>query len=182
MTRTTALNTGLDAFLDWAETERKTVLPPRPADAVLTLLALHGADRRSGVPEPTPELVRRVLAEDLPLLLWASPDETDAVPSVLAALADRVRDAGRLNAKRHARVLAAVDDAAPVFVRALGDPRNLTWPRWYASLLRADGVDADDPEAVRAWLAALAAAPHAERPALPEPLHRSDVTAATYAA
>lgn len=182
MTRTTALNTGLDAFLDWAETERKTVLPPRPADAVLTLLALHGADRRAGVPEPTPELVRRVLAEDLPLLLWASPDETDAVPSVLTALTDRVRDAGRLNAKRHARVLAAVDDAVPVFVRALGDPRNLTWPRWYASLLRADGVDADDPEAVRAWLAALAAAPHAERPALPEPLHRSDVTAATFAA
>ncbi|MDI9882842.1 hypothetical protein QMZ92_00095 [Streptomyces sp. HNM0645] len=182
MTRTTALNTGLDAFLTWAETERKTALPPRPADAVLTLLALHGADRRAGVPEPTPELVRRVLVEDLPLLLWASPDEAAAVPSVLTALADRVRDAGRLNAKRHARVLTAAGDAVPEFVRALGDPRNLTWPRWYASLLRADGVEADDPEAVRAWLAALDSAPHAERPGLPEPLHRSDVTAATFAA
>jgi hypothetical protein len=182
VTRTTALNTGLDAFLAWAETERKTALPPRPADAVLTLLALHGADRRAGVPEPTPELVRRVLVEDLPLLLWASPDEAAAVPSVLTALADRVRDAGRLNAKRHARVLTALDDVVPVFVRALGDARNLTWPRWYASLLRAQGVPADDADAVRGWLAALDAAPHAERPRLPEPLHRSDVTAATFAA
>ncbi|WP_173265209.1 hypothetical protein [Streptomyces pacificus] len=182
MTRTTVLNTGLDAFLAWAESERGTVLPPRPADAVLTLLALHGADRRAGVPEPTPDLVRRVLAEDLPLLLWASPDEAAALPSVLTALADRVRAAGRLNAKRHARVLAAVEEAVPVFTEAHGDPRRLTWPRWYASLMRADGVEADDPGAVSAWLAAFAAAPRARRPALPEPLHRSDVSAADFEA
>ncbi|MHC5704830.1 hypothetical protein OTC26_025770 [Streptomyces tirandamycinicus] len=180
MTRTTALNTGLDAFLAWAERERRTALPPRPADAVLTLLALHGADRRAGVPEPTPELVRRVLVEDLPLLLWASPEEAAAVPSVLTALADRVREAGRLNAKRHARVLAAVEEAVPVFAEAHGDPGRLTWPRWYASLMRADGVEVDDPGAVSAWLAAFDAAPRAGRPALPAPLHRSDVTAATF--
>ncbi|RNL73360.1 hypothetical protein [Streptomyces sp. I6] len=182
MTRTTAPNTGLDAFLAWAESERRTALPPRPADAVLTLLALHGADRRAGVPEPTPELVRRVLVEDLPLLLWASPDEAAAVPSVLTALADRVRAAGRLNAKRHARVLAAVEEAVPVFMEAHGDPFRLTWPRWYASLMRADGVAADDPGAVSAWLAAFDAVPRAQRAALPEPLHRADVAATTFAA
>ncbi|MCX4514689.1 hypothetical protein OHA27_31070 [Streptomyces sp. NBC_01619] len=181
MTRTSALNTGLDDFLAWAQTERKAALPVRPTDALLTLLALHGADRRAGVPEPTPELLRRVLVEDLPLLLWATPDELAAVPDVLTALADRVRAAGRLNAKRHARLLAAVEEAVPECERAMTDPRNLTWPRWYASLLRADGVDADDAEAVRAWLAALDAAPHADRPELPAPLHRSDVTASTFA-
>ncbi|MFE7773290.1 hypothetical protein ACFU5O_05220 [Streptomyces sp. NPDC057445] len=181
-TRTSALNTGLGDFLAWAEAERGAVLPPRPADAVLTLLALRGADRRAGVPEPTPELVRRVLFEDLPLLLHATADELAAVPSVLTALADRVRAANRLNAKRHERLLAAVQDALHEFGRAMNDPRNLTWHRWYASLMRADGVDADDARAVRDWLAALDASAHEERPGLPSPLHRSDVTAATFAA
>ncbi|MGW7364671.1 hypothetical protein ACWGI8_14875 [Streptomyces sp. NPDC054841] len=181
MTRTTALNTGLDDFLAWARTERGASLPVRPAHAVLALLALRGADRRAGVPEPTPELLRRVLHEDVPLLLWAAPPELAAVRDVLTALADYVRAAGRLNAKRHARLLAAVDETLPEFERAMSDPRNLTWHRWYASLLRADGVDADDAEAVRTWLAALDAAPRADRPGLPDPLHRSDVTACTFA-
>ncbi|WP_156691639.1 hypothetical protein [Streptomyces ficellus] len=184
--RTPALNTGLDDFLSRADEEREArgeaPLPPRAADAVLTLLALRGAERRTGVPEPTARLLGPVLHEDLPALLWAGPEETDAVPEVLVALADRARAAGRLNTKRHARLLAAIEDALPEFRRAMADPWNLTWPRWYASLLRADGADADDPAAVRAWLAAHEDTPHAERPALPAPLHRSDVAARTFTA
>ncbi|WP_432247209.1 hypothetical protein ACRAR1_03755 [Streptomyces sanyensis] len=160
MTRTTSLNTGLDDFLAWAAArEGAPALPERPADAVLCLLALRGADRRAGVPEPTPELVARVLGEDLPGLLWATAPETDAVPQVLYALADRVHQAGRLNAKRHLRLLEAVDAAVPAFRQAMADPARLTWHRWYASLLRADGVDPDDPSAVTAWLGGYAAAP-----------------------
>lgn len=181
MTRTTALNTGLDDFLAWAAQERGTALPARPADAVLTLLALRGADRRSGVPEPTPQLVAQVLHEDLPGLLWASDEELAAVPAVLTALADRVRAAGRLNAKRHARLLAAIDDAVPGFRAAMADPAALTWPRWYASLLTADGTDPDDADAVRAWLDAHEHTPRAERPALPEPLHRFEIAGRTFA-
>ncbi|MGW0774018.1 hypothetical protein ACWD01_10325 [Streptomyces sp. NPDC002835] len=180
MTRTNALNTGRDAFLTWATQERDAALPARLTDAVLTMLALRGADRRAGVPEPTPQLLRQVLHEDLPQLLCAGEDELDAVPDVLTALADRVRAAGRLNAKRHARLLAAVEDAVPGFRRAVADPANLTWHRWYASLLIADGVDADDAAAVRAWLDAHESTPHADRPALPEPLHRSDVAERTF--
>ncbi|MER7111730.1 hypothetical protein [Streptomyces sp. NPDC000229] len=184
--RTPALNTGLDDFLGWADKEREArgqaPLPARTADAVLTLLALRGADRRTGVPEPTARLLGPVLHEDLPVLLWGTPPEADAVPEVLTALADRARASGRLNAKRHARLLAEIEEAVPEFRRAMADPWNLTWPRWYASLLRADGVDADDPDAVRAWLAAHEDTPRAERPALPAPLHRSDVAARTFAA
>ncbi|MET9110595.1 hypothetical protein ABZX29_29000, partial [Streptomyces zhihengii] len=152
MTPTPALNTGLDDFLDWAAREPGGAPPARPADAVLTLLALHGADRRAGVPEPTPRLVARILREDLPGLLGASPEEAAAVPAVLRSLADCVRQSGRLNAKRHARLLAAVDEAAPEFVEAVDDPARLTWHRWYAARLRADGTDAGDRAAVRAWL------------------------------
>ncbi|MBT2364251.1 hypothetical protein J7E88_02620 [Streptomyces sp. ISL-10] len=181
MTRTTALNTGLDDFLAWAARERGTALPVRPADAVLTLLALRGADRRSGVPEPTPQLVAQVLHEDLPELLWASDDELAAVPAVLTALADRVRAVGRLNAKRHTRLLAAIDEAVPGFRTAMADPARLTWPRWYASLLRADGTDPDNADAVRAWLDAYERTPHAERPALPESQHRFEMAGRTFA-
>ncbi|MFV0127031.1 hypothetical protein ACLGI4_04830 [Streptomyces sp. HMX112] len=186
MTRTTAtthdLNTGLDDFLARARTGQGVTLPARPADAVLTLLALRGADRRTGVPEPTPELLRRVLHEDLPGLLHAGPDELAMVPAVFTALADRVRAANRLNAKRHARLLAAVDEAVPEFRRAMADPHNLTWPRWYAALLDADGVDTSDPAAVRAWLAAHAAAPRAERPPLPPEVRRANVACRTFTA
>ncbi|WP_351222518.1 hypothetical protein [Streptomyces sp. NPDC002133] len=185
MTRTAptaALNTGLDDFLAWAESERGAAPPARPADAVLTLLTLHGVDTRAGVPEPTPQLLVRVLHEDLPGVLAMTPDELAAMPGLLTALADRVKAARRLNAKRHARLIAVVDEALPEFERAMTDPRNLTWPRWYASLLRADGVDADDADAVRTWLAAHSRTPHADRPQLPAPLHRSAVTARTFVA
>ncbi|MEU0375491.1 hypothetical protein ABZ070_36360, partial [Streptomyces sp. NPDC006283] len=181
MTRTNALNTGRDDFLTWATGERGVALPARTTDAVLTMLALRGADRRAGVPEPTPALLRRVLHEDLPQLLCAGDDELDAVPDILNLLAERVRAAGRLNAKRHARLLVAVEDAVPGFRRAMADPANLTWHRWYASLLTADGVDPDDADAVGAWLDAHESAAHADRPVLPEPLHRSDLADRTFA-
>ncbi|EFH30776.1 conserved hypothetical protein, partial [Streptomyces pristinaespiralis ATCC 25486] len=174
------MNTGRDDFLTWVSRERGAALPVRTTDAVLTMLALRGAERRAGVPEPTPQLVRQVLHEDLPQLLYAGDEELDAVPAVLTALADRVRAAGRLNAKRHAKLVAAVEEAVPEFRRATADPLNLTWPRWYASLLSADGVDRDDADAVRAWLDAHESTPHAERPALPEPLHRSDLADRTF--
>ncbi|MFF8828180.1 hypothetical protein [Streptomyces sp. NPDC015131] len=182
--RTPVVNTGLAAFLDRANAERAArgdaPLPARTADAVLTLLALRGADRRTGVPEPTSRALSPLLHEDLPTLFWGTDEELAAVPAVLAALADHARASGRLNAKRHARLLAAVDAALPDHRRAMADPWNLTWHRWYASLLRADAVDADDPAAVRAWLAAHEGRPRAERPALPAPLHRSDVAARTF--
>ncbi|MFJ3103611.1 hypothetical protein [Streptomyces sp. NPDC086835] len=180
MTRTNALNTGRDDFLTWVSRERGAALPVRTTDAVLTMLALRGAERRAGVPEPTPQLVRQVLHEDLPQLLYAGDEELDAVPVLLTALADRVRAAGRLNAKRHAKLVAAVEEAVPEFRRAMADPLNLTWPRWYASLMSADGVDRDDADAVRAWLATHESTPHADRPALPEPLHRSDLADRTF--
>ncbi|MEE1753832.1 hypothetical protein [Streptomyces sp. SP18CS02] len=180
-TRTTALHTGLDDFLAWAQKERGVTLPVRPADAVLTLLALRGADRRAGVPEPTPQLLRQVLHEDLPVLLYAPPDEIAALPRVLTALADRVRAAHRLNAKRHARLLDAVAETVPGCLTAMDEPSRLTWPRWYASLLHARGVDTGDAEAVRAGMAALAAAPRADR-ALPARVCRAHVAARTFEA
>ncbi|MEU8520093.1 hypothetical protein [Streptomyces sp. NPDC048577] len=153
MAVTVLSNTGLDAFLD-GNPGRRDPSYLRAADAVLGLLALRGADRRSGLPEPTVELVRHLLVEDVPAFVYAAPGELADYPAVLVDLAARVREAGRLNGKRQARIAAAVEETVPDFERAMNDPGNLTWQRWYASLLRADGTDPRDPAAVREWLAA----------------------------
>ncbi|MFI9585352.1 hypothetical protein ACIHCQ_26650 [Streptomyces sp. NPDC052236] len=147
----------------------------RVADAVLTLLALRGGDRRTGLPEPTPDLVRQLLIHDVPVLVCATESELDLFPAVLSALADLVRAKGRLNAKRHARLLAAIEAAVPEFRREMAAPSRLTWPRWYASLMRADGTPVEDRDAVLAWLAAYDRTPRADRPALPAQLLPANV-------
>ncbi|MEV8628145.1 hypothetical protein [Streptomyces sp. NBC_01268] len=159
-------NTGLAAFLE-ASPEFRGPGSRRAADAVLGLLALRGADRATGLPEPTPTLVRRLLVEDLPAFVCAAPEELAAYPAVLRALARRFDGDGRTG------VEGVIGEAADDFERAMADPGNLTWPRWYAQLLRADGTDPDDPAAVRAWLARL------DGPPVPDGVRRADLMGRT---
>ncbi|MGW6389019.1 hypothetical protein ACWFR1_00645 [Streptomyces sp. NPDC055103] len=166
MAETVLTNTGLDSFLDGTP-ERRDPVFTRAAEAVLGLLALRGADRGTRVPEPTPELVRHLLVEDLPTFVYAAPGELGAYPAVLGALA------ARFDGGRGERVVAVVAESAPDFERAMNDPGNLTWHRWYASLLRACGTDLADPEDVRRRLAALDGAP------LPDGVRRADLMGRT---
>ncbi|MFC9341871.1 hypothetical protein ACFT0G_33000 [Streptomyces sp. NPDC057020] len=166
MAETVLTNTGLDSFLDGAP-ERRDPDFVRAAEAVLGLLALRGADRESGVPEPTPGLVRRLLVEDLPTFVYAPPRALAAYPAVLGRLA------ARFDGGRGERVAVTVREAAGDFERAMTDPGNLTWHRWYASLLRTCGADLADPEDVRRRLAALDGAP------LPDGVHRADLMGRT---
>lgn len=163
---TVLTNTGLDGFLDGAP-ERRDPVFVRAAEAVLGLLALRGADRETGVPEPTPGLVRRLLVEDLPAFVYAPPGALAAYPAVVGRLA------ARFDGGRGERVAEAVREATGDFERAMTDPGNLTWHRWYASLLRACGADLGDPEDVRRRLAALDGAP------LPDGVHRADLMGRT---
>ncbi|MFJ9823943.1 hypothetical protein ACIRSU_06150 [Streptomyces sp. NPDC101160] len=159
-------NTGRDLFLEESP-EFRGPGAVRAVDAVLGLLALRGADRGSGVPEPTPGLVKRLLVEDLPAFVWAAPEELAVYPAVLRALA------GRFDGERRTRIEGVIGEAVADFERAMGDPGNLTWPRWYAQLLRADGTDPGDPEAVRAWLARL------DGPPVPDGVRRADLVGRT---
>ncbi|MCX4627565.1 hypothetical protein [Streptomyces sp. NBC_01443] len=164
----------LDSFLARAE-ERGTPLDARAADAVLGLLALSRARRRTGLPEPTEELAEELLHTLLPLYVSAAADELPGFVAVLIALADHTHEAGRLNAKRRAKLVARVHELAEGFVQAMTSPRRVTWPRLYGNLLRADGVDAADARAVRDWVAAFAARPYADRhTAHGFALHRGD--------
>ncbi|MCX4984385.1 hypothetical protein [Streptomyces sp. NBC_00572] len=166
MAETVLTNTGLDGFLD-GTSERRDPVFVRAAEAVLGLLALRGADRESGVPEPTPGLVRQLLVEDLPTFVYAPPGALAVYPAVVGQLA------ARFDGGRGEQVAVAVNEAVGDFERAMTDPGNLTWHRWYASLLRTCGADLADPEDVRRRLAALDGAP------LPEGVHRADLMGRT---
>ncbi|MER8230946.1 hypothetical protein [Streptomyces sp. NPDC094049] len=165
MAETVLTNMGLDSFLDGTAEHRDPVFT-RAAEAVLGLLALRGADRGSGLPEPTPALVRQLLVEDLPTFVYAPPGDLAVYPAVLTRLAARFDGTGE-------PVAAVLRESAADFERAMTDPGNLTWHRWYASLLRTCGADLRDPEDVRRRLAALDGAP------LPDGVHRADLMGRT---
>lgn len=162
MTRTAESGLATRALLSWG-TEHGERLDPLAADAVLHLLALSGAKVRDRLPEATPDLVRAVLLEALPQFLSVAPGEEGAALAVLRALADRTRADGRLNAKRHARLRAAIDECAEEHLRVICDPRELTLPRFWGGLLRSRGVDVRDAQAVRGELEELGRLPYAER-------------------
>ncbi|MES9806920.1 hypothetical protein [Streptomyces cinereoruber] len=169
MAETVLTNTGLDRFLELVggAPEHRGPAFARAAEAVLGLLALRGADRGTGVPEPTPELTRQLLLEDLPAFVYVPPGELALYPAVLGALA------ARFDGSCVERIAAVVAETAPDFERAMHDPGNLTWHRWYASLLRTCGADLADPEDVRRRLAALDGAP------LPDGARRADLMGRT---
>ncbi|MFE5733758.1 hypothetical protein ACFQ7A_22985 [Streptomyces sp. NPDC056528] len=169
MAETVLTNTGLDRFLELVDgaPEHHDPAFARAAEAVFGLLALRGADRGTGLPEPTPGLTRQLLVEDLPTFAYAPPGELALYPAVLGALA------ARFDGDCAERIAGVVAEAAPDFERAMNDPGNLTWHRWYASLLRTCGADLTDPEDVRRKLAALDGAP------LPDGARRADLMGRT---
>lgn len=151
----TPFNLDAAPLLDWAR-RRGDPLDPRAVEAVLGLLALSGARRRTGLPEPAPELVKELMRVLLPLYVSAVPAELAGFPAVLVALIGYTHEAGKLNAKRRDRLIAEVGTLRPEFESAMTSQRRVTWARLYGQLLRAEGVDAADPQAVGAWVDALA--------------------------
>ena len=99
----------------------------------------------------------------LPLYVSAVPAELAGFPAVLVALIGYTHEAGRLNAKRRDRLIAEVETLRPQFEAAMTSQRRVTWARLYGQLLRAEGVHAADPQAVGAWVDALARRSYPQR-------------------
>jgi len=146
------LGPGLNDFLSWAQ-DRGEPVPARSAGVALVLLVLRGARLRGGLPQPAAKQLSQVLREDVPRVVCRGPEDVAAYPRVLELLVDHQRAAGLLNAERHRVLHAAVRKSVPAYEQAVADPLGLTWPCLYGGLLRADGVDAADPQAVHEWLA-----------------------------
>ena len=149
-------------LLDWGS-RHGDPLDPCAAEAVVGLLALSGARRRTGLPEPAAELVKELMVVLLPLYVSAIPADLAGYPAALVALIGYTHAAGKLNARRRDRLIAEVETLRPQFEAAMTSQRRVTWARLYGQLLRAEGVDAADPQAVGAWVDALAGRPYPQR-------------------
>lgn len=162
VTSVAPFNLDLAPLLDW-DGRHGDLLQPRAAEAVVGLLALSGARRRTGLPEPSAELVKELMLVLLPLYVSVIPADLAGYPAALVALIGYTHAAGKLNARRRDRLIAEVETLRPQFESAMISWRRVTWARLYGQLLHAEGVDAADPRAVGAWVDALAGRPYPQR-------------------
>ena len=162
MSSSTPVNLDAAPLFDWAS-RHGDPLEPQAVEVVVGVLALAGTRRRTGLPEPAPELVKELMLVLLPLYVSAIPAELAGFPAALVALIGYTHEAGKLNVKRRDRLIAEVEALQPQFESAMTSQRRVTWARLYGQLMRAEGVDAADPQAVGAWVDAFACRPYPQR-------------------
>ncbi|WP_131804173.1 hypothetical protein, partial [Pseudofrankia sp. BMG5.36] len=159
------LGVGVDRLLRSAEA-RGQALPAGPAVTTVAVVLLHRDSRvRAGLPEITAALAREILTGILPTLAAPARDDLGVCARVLKALADEQHAARLLSAKKLAKLHAAVDESTADYEEALVAPERTTWERFYARLMRDEGVEVTDESAVRVWLARYRERPLADRKA-----------------
>ncbi|MEU6231613.1 hypothetical protein [Kitasatospora sp. NPDC047058] len=142
-------------LLAWAEAEGRPPVAAEPLRAVLALLELGEGRMHEGWPELTSDAVEQLLVERLHLYVQPAPEQDPlAYGEAVRLLVDHQRAAKRLNAKRQERLHAEAEWQGEVAAGLLRRADLVTWPRLYALLLHAHGVDVADGAAVREWLAA----------------------------
>lgn len=158
-------------LLAWAQAHGHPPVAEAPVRAVLALLELGEGRMRDGWPELTSDAVEQLLYERLYLYVQPEPEQDPlAYGAAVRLLIDHQRAVKRLNAKRQERLHAEAEWQGEVAAGLLRRSDLVTWPRLYTLLLRADGVDLADREAVRAWLAAFRELAPQERSAAYEAL------------
>ncbi|MFF7992471.1 hypothetical protein ACFZDG_22085 [Kitasatospora xanthocidica] len=141
-------------LLAWAAEQGRTPVAEEPLRAVLALLELGEGRMHDGWPELTSGAVEHLLYERLHLYVQPAPEEDPlAYGDAVRLLVDHQRAARRLNAKRQERLHAEAEWQGELAAGLLRRADLITWPRLYAVLLHAHGVDVADPAAVRDWLA-----------------------------
>ncbi|MFF2039401.1 hypothetical protein ACFVVX_03150 [Kitasatospora sp. NPDC058170] len=142
-------------LLAWAGAEGRDPVGGAPLRTVLALLELGEGRMRDGWPELTSDAVEQLLVERLYLYVQPEPEQDPlAYGQAVRLLVDHQRAAKRLNAKRQERLHAEAEWQGEVATGLLRRADLVTWPRLYALLLHAAGVDVADEAAVRAWLEA----------------------------
>ncbi|WP_441250880.1 hypothetical protein [Kitasatospora sp. McL0602] len=142
-------------LLSWAAEEgRDRTYGPLPEEVlrtVLTLLELGDGRMHDGFPELSSPVVEQLLYERLYMYVQPESDPA-AYGAAVRLLIDHQRATKRLNAKRWERLQAEAEWQGELLCGLLRQPHLVTWPRLYALVLRADGVETADQDAVRAWL------------------------------
>ncbi|MBD0675882.1 hypothetical protein [Streptomyces sp. CBMA156] len=158
-------------LLAWAAEQGRAPVAEGPLRTVLALLELGEGRMHDGWPELTSNAVEHLLYERLHLYVQPAPEEDPlAYGDAVRLLADHQRAARRLNAKRQERLHAEAEWQGEVAAGLLRRADLVTWPRLYALLLHAHGVDVADGEAVRDWLAGFGGLAEEERLAAYEDL------------
>ncbi|MFE6049827.1 hypothetical protein ACFQ6N_03645 [Kitasatospora sp. NPDC056446] len=151
-------------LLAWADGQDRAPVAEGPLRAVLALLELGEGRMHDGWPELTSDAVEHLLYERLHLYVQPAPEEDPlAYGDAVRLLVDHQRAVRRLNAKRQERLHAEAEWQGEVAAGLLRRADLVTWPRLYALLLHAYGVDVADPEAVRDWLAGFGGLAEEER-------------------
>ncbi|MFI8460895.1 hypothetical protein [Kitasatospora sp. NPDC085464] len=158
-------------LLAWAAEQGRTPVAEGPLRAVLALLELGESRMHDGWPELTSDAVEHLLYERLHLYVQPAPEEDPlAYGEAVRLLIDHQRAVRRLNAKRQERLHAEAEWQGEVAAGLLRRADLVTWPRLYALLLHAHGVDVADGAAVRDWLTGFAGLAEEERLAAYEAL------------
>ncbi|RKT16517.1 hypothetical protein BX285_0856 [Streptomyces sp. 1114.5] len=158
-------------LLAWAAEQDRAPVAEGPLRTVLALLELGEGRMHDGWPELTSNAVEHLLYERLHLYVQPAPGEDPlAYGDAVRLLIDHQRASRRLNAKRQERLHAEAEWQGEVAAGLLRRADLVTWPRLYALLLHAYGVDVADEEAVRAWLAGFGELAPEERTAAYEAL------------
>ncbi|MEU9046677.1 MULTISPECIES: hypothetical protein [unclassified Kitasatospora] len=158
-------------LLAWAAEQGRTPVAEAPLRAVLALLELGEGRMHDGWPELTSDAVEHLLYERLHLYVQPTPEEDPlAYGDAVRLLIDHQRAVRRLNAKRQERLHAEAEWQGEVAAGLLRRADLVTWPRLYALLLHAYGVDVADEAAVRHWLTGFGELPEEERLAAYESL------------
>ncbi|MFJ2863050.1 hypothetical protein [Kitasatospora sp. NPDC087314] len=141
-------------LLAWAAAQDRAPVAEAPLRAVLALLELGEGRMHDGWPELTSTAMEHLLYERLYLYVQPEPEADPlAYGAAVRLLVDHQRAAKRLNAKRQERLHAEAEWQGEVAAGLLRRADLVTWPRLYALLLHAHGVDVADEAGVRAWLA-----------------------------
>lgn len=158
-------------LLAWADGQGRPPVSEEPVRTVLALLELGGGRMHDGWPELTSNAVEHLLYERLHLYVQPAPEADPlAYGDAVRLLVDHQRAAKRLNAKRQERLHAEAEWQGEVAAGLLRRADLVTWPRLFALLLHAHGVEVSEEAAVRDWLAAFAELGEEERLAAYEAL------------
>ncbi|MGW4894318.1 hypothetical protein ACWEQL_18905 [Kitasatospora sp. NPDC004240] len=161
-------------LLAWAQAQGRAPVAEEPVRTVLALLELGDGRMHDGWPELTSNTLEQLLYERLHLYVQPAPEQDPLeYGRAVDLLIDHQRAAKRLNAKRQERLHAEAEWQGELAAGLLRRADLVTWPRLYALLLRAAGVDVADDAAVRAWLEGFRTLDPAGRAAAYEELERA---------
>ncbi|XRQ02912.1 hypothetical protein ACN3XK_40720 [Actinomadura welshii] len=147
----------------WADEHGRAL--DEPGARILLDLA-HREMGLTGPDELTPERLRELLLKVFPESVVAGREDVPTILDVLRLIVAHLGGTGAVTAEEAAGLEAEIERIGPEFgelVASVDDEERQAAAEVIGGLMRADGVDLDDQEAVEAWIGDFEALPEEER-------------------